>query len=90
MVRDYAFGSNPLADGIYSPTTSLEALRGVLAIHGVRGGTLLSADVSVAFMQAPVQGVECIRFPNGMYDDQNKPLFAQLHKAMNGLRVGCS
>ena len=23
-----------------------------------------------------------------MYDDQNKPLFAQLHKAMNGLRVG--
>ena len=59
VVRDYAFGSNPLADGIYSPTTSLEALRGVLAIHGVRGGTLLSADVSVAFMQAPVQGVEC-------------------------------
>ena len=26
VVRDYAFGSNPLADGIYSPTTSLEAL----------------------------------------------------------------
>ena len=88
VVRDYAFGSNPLADGIYSPTTSLEALRGVLAIHAVRGGTLLSADVSVAFMQAPVQGVECIRFPNGMYDEENKPLFAQLHKAMNGLRVG--
>ena len=88
VVRDYAFGSNPLADGIYSPTTSFEALRGVLAIHGVRGGTLLSADVSVAFMQAPVQGIEFIRFPNGMYDEQDKPLFAQLHKAMNGLRVG--
>ena len=39
-------------------------------------------------MQAPVQGIEFIRFPNGMYDEQNKPLFAQLHKAMNGLRVG--
>ena len=54
----------------------------------MRCGTLLSADVSVAFMQAPVQGIECIRFPNGMYDEQNKPLFAQLHKAMNGLRIG--
>ena len=39
-------------------------------------------------MQAPVQGIECIRFPNGMCDEDSKPLFAQLHKAMNGLRVG--
>ena len=23
-----------------------------------------------------------------MYDEETKPLFAQLHKAMNGLRVG--
>ena len=49
---------------------------------------MLSADVSVAFMQAPVQGVEFIRFPNGMYDENNEPLFAQLHKPMNGRRVG--
>ena len=88
VVRDYAMGSSPLADGIYSPTTSLEALRGVLAVHAVKGGTLLSADVSVAFMQAPVQGIEVIRFPSGMSDTQGRPLFAQLHKAMNGLRVG--
>ena len=88
VVRDYALGSSPLAEGICSPTTSLEALRGVLAIHAVRGGTLLAADVSVAFMQAPVQGVEVIRFPSGMTNEEGKPLFAQLHKAMNGLRVG--
>ena len=88
VVRDYALGSSPLADGIYSPTTSLEALRGVLATHAVRGGVLLAADVSVAFMQAPVQGVEVIRFPSGMTNEEGKPLFAQLHKAMNGLRVG--
>ena len=88
VVRDYALGSSPLAEGIYSPTTSLEALRGVLAIHAVRGGTLLAADVSVAFMQAPVQGVEVIRFPSGMTNEEGKPLFAQLHKAMNGLRIG--
>ena len=56
VVRDYALGSSPLAEGIYSSTTSLEALRGVLAIHAVRGGTLLAADVSVAFMQAPGPG----------------------------------
>ena len=72
VVRDYALGSSPLAEGIYSPTTSSEALRGVLAIHAVRGGTLLAADVSVAFMQAPVQGVEVIRFPSGMINEEGK------------------
>ena len=88
VVRDYAFGSTPMEEGIYSPTTSLEALRSVLAIHAARGGTLVSADVSVAFMQAPVRGSESIRFPKGMVDAQGQPLFARLHKAMNGLRVG--
>ena len=88
VVRGYALGSSPLSEGIYSPTTSLEALRSVLAIHAAKGGTLLSADVSVAFMQAPVQGVEVIRFPAGMSDNRGKPLFARLRKAMNGLRVG--
>ena len=82
VVRDYALGSSPLSEGMYSPTTSLEALRSVLAIHAAKGGTLLSADVSVAFMQAPVEGVEVIRFPAGMSDDRGKPLFARLHKAM--------
>ena len=52
VVRDYDFGSTPMEEGIYSPTTSLEALRSVLAVHAARGGTLVSADVSVAFMQA--------------------------------------
>ena len=88
VVRDYALGSSPLAEGIYSPTTSLEALRGVLAIHAVRGGTLLSADVSVAFMQAPVQGTEVIKFPLSMVSESHEPLFGQLFKAMNGLRIG--
>ena len=88
VVRDYALGSSPLAEGIYSPTTSLEALRGVLAIYAVRGGTLLSADVSVAFMQAPVQGTEVIKFPSSMVSESHEPLFGQLFKAMNGLRVG--
>ena len=88
VVRDYALGSSPLAEGIYSPTTSLEALRGVLAIYAVRGGTLLSADVSVAFMQAPVQGTEVIKFPSSVVSESHEPLFGQLFKAMNGLRVG--
>ena len=88
VVRDYAFGSTPMEEGIYSPATSLEALRSVLAVHAARGGTLVSADVSVAFMQAPVHGSESIRFPKGMVDAKGQPLFAQLHKAMNGLRVG--
>ena len=39
-------------------------------------------------MQAPVHGSESIRFPKGMVDAQGQPLFARLHKAMNGLRVG--
>ena len=88
VVRDYALGSSPLSEGIYSPTTSLEALRGVLAIHAVKGGTLLSADVSVAFMQAPVQSTEVIKFPSSMVDESHHPLFGRLFKAMNGLRIG--
>ena len=39
-------------------------------------------------MQAPVHGSESIRFPKGMVDAKGQPLFARLHKAMNGLRVG--
>ena len=88
VVRDCALGSSPLSEGIYLPTTRLEALRSALAIHAAKGGTSLSADVSVAFMQAPMQGVEVIQFPAGMSDEAHPPLHAKLHKAMNGLRVG--
>ena len=58
VVRDYAFGSTPMEEGIYSPTTSLKVCEVSLAAHAARGGTLMSAHVSAAFMQAPVHGSE--------------------------------
>ena len=61
------------------------SLLSILAVHAARGGTLVSADVSVACMQAPVHGSESIRFSKSMVDAKGQPLFAQLHKAMNGL-----
>ena len=44
--------------------------------------------MSVAFMQAPVQSTEVIKFPSSMVDESHPPLFGRLFKAMNGLRIG--
>ena len=54
-VRDFATGGDSaLNSGIYAPTSSLDGLRCVLAVS-VEDLSLLTADVSVAFMNAPVR-----------------------------------
>ena len=54
VVRDFAsMGGTTLAEGIYSPTTTLEGLRLLLSVLCQRG-SMRSCDVSVAFMHAAI------------------------------------
>ena len=60
VVRDFATGgTSALNAGIYAPTSSLDGLRCVLAASVVKDLSLLTADVSVAFMHAPVEAEAC-------------------------------
>ena len=66
VVRDYAsMGGTTLAEGIYSPTTSLEGLR-VLSSLLCKRGSVLSCDVSVAFMHAAVSRPEYVELPSNV------------------------
>ena len=93
VVRDYAsMGGTTLAEGIYSPTTSLEGLRVLLSLLCKRG-SVLSCDVSVAFMHAAVSRPEYVELPSNVSIAASKgPLeagakvYLRLKKAMNGLR----
>ena len=78
VVRDFATGSaSALNSGIYAPTSFLDGLRSVLAVSVIEGLSLLTADVSVAFMNAPVEANMTI---GGLR------VIVLLCKAMNGLR----
>ena len=58
-------GGTTLAEGIYSPTTSLEGLRLLLSIL-CRKGSVLSCDVSVAFMHAAIARPEFVQLPSNI------------------------
>ena len=87
VVRDYAsLGGTTLSEGIYSPTTSLEGLRLLLSML-CRHGSVLSCDVSVAFMHATVARAEFVQLPNNVSTQSTgERVFVKLRKAMNGLR----
>ena len=87
VVRDYAsLGGSTLSEGIYSPTTSLEGLRLLLSML-CRHGSVLSCDVSVAFMHATVARAEFVQLPNNVSTQSTgERVFVKLRKAMNGLR----
>ena len=88
VVRDYASGAeSAFRSGIYAPTSSLDSLRVVLAFSVVESMSLLTADVSTAFMYAPVEADACdlvLLPPNITVKGQRVILW--LKKAMNGLR----
>ena len=86
-VRDFATGSaSALNSGIYAPTSSLDGLRCVLAVSVIEDRSLLTADVSVAFMNAPVEADACdlVLLPPNMTIGGLRHCL--LYKAMNGLR----
>ena len=88
VVRDFATGgASALNSGIYAPTSSLDGLRCVLAVSMVKDLSLLTADVSVAFMNAPVEAEACdlVLLPANMSINGCR-VIAWLGKAMNGLR----
>ena len=93
VVRDYAsMGGTTLAEGIYSPTTSLEGLKLLLALLCKRG-SVLSCDVSVAFMHAAVSRPEYVELLSNVSIASSKGklekgsrVYLRLRKAMNGLR----
>ena len=88
VVRDFATGSaSALNSGIYAPTSSLDGLRCVLAVSVVEDLNLLTADVSVAFMNAPVEQDACdlVLLPPNMTIGGLR-VIVLLYKAMNGLR----
>ena len=88
VVRDFATGgASALNSGIYAPTSSLDGLRCVLAVSVVKDLSLLTADVSVAFMNAPVEAEACdlvLLLANMSINGCR--VIAWLGKAMNGLR----
>ena len=88
VVRDFATGSaSALNSGIYAPTSSLDGLRCILAVAVVEDLSLLTADVSVAFMNAPVEdgAIDLVLLPGNM-TVQGQRIVVLLYKAMNGLR----
>ena len=78
VVRDFATGSAlALNSAMYAPTSSLDGVRCALAVSVVEDLNLLTADVSVAFMNAPVEQGTCdlaLLPPNGNY------FFVQSHE----------
>ena len=59
VVKDFRTGGGPaLLEGIYSPTSSIEAMRFVLAYAAGVQGHLMTLDVSTAFMYAPLKEEE--------------------------------
>ena len=88
VVRDFATGgASALNSGIYAPTSSFDGLRCVLAVSVIEDLSLLTADVSVAFMNAPVEADACdlVLLPANVTINGCR-VIAWLGEAMNGLR----
>ena len=86
VVRDFAsMGGATLAEGIYSPTTTLEGLRLLLSVLRQRG-SMMSCDVSVAFMHAAIARPEFVQLPPNITTLKGERVFLKLFRAMNGLR----
>lgn len=87
VTKDFkAAGLSSLKEELYSPTASLEALRTCLAFSETFQLDLLSMDVSVAFMNAPIPEGETqvVQLPG--CDNDMRKLLMLLEKALNGLR----
>ena len=86
VVRDFAsMGGTTLAEGIYSPTTTLEGLRLLLSMLCQRG-SMMSCDVSVAFMHAAIARPEFAQLPPNITTLKSERVFLKLFRAMDGLR----
>ena len=96
VVKDIARGAaTARAQGISSPTPSVESLRALLGMAcgawGCPPMSLFAIDVSQAFMNAPVEKHHVVvRLPTSASrdNDANEPVYLEAKKGLNGLRVG--
>ena len=88
VVRDFKGSTSALADGIYSPTTTLESVRCLLGMYAYFGGKVISGDISVAFMQARLFTTEVVKLPENCRMMDGSWVHCLLKRAMNGLRIG--
>ena len=88
VVQDVRDGTSAVMNGYSSPTTSIEALKVILAIAGRTGKAVLSADVSTAYMSNPLpEHIRAIiRLPSGTSFQDASPVYMVLRNALNGLR----
>ena len=93
VVKDFAKGElTARAQGISSPTPSVESLRMLLgAVSGAwtvsKGMNLYSADISQAFMHSPLEAKVCVRLPLSVSTLDGQPVFLEARKGLNGLRI---
>ena len=88
VVRDFKGPTSALADGIYSPTTTLESVRCLLGMYAHFGGQVISGDISVAFMQARLFSTEVVKLPENCRTVSGERVHCLLKRAVNGLRIG--
>ena len=96
VVKDIARGAaTARAQGISSPTPSVESLRVLLGMACGAWGCppmgLFAIDVSQAFMNAPLEKRHVVvRLPTSVSrdNDANEPVYLEAKKGLNGLRVG--
>ena len=88
VVKDLRSAGLPaVREGHYSPTSSLESLRLLLAISARLGLSLVTIDISTAFLYASLCGErQVVKLPSSCKDEQGNPIFLDLLKALYGLR----
>ena len=80
-------GLPAVREGHYSPTSSLESLRLVLAVSTRLGLSLVTIDISTALLYASLSGErQVVKLPSSCRDARGHPVFLDLLKALYGLR----
>ena len=89
VTKDFrSCGLSSFKEELYAPTASLEVLRSVLALASLGHMDLLTLDISVAFMHAPLPDdeVQIVQLPPSCLPLKSERMFMDLRKALNGLR----
>ena len=88
VVQDMRDGQSATTYGYSTPTSSVESLKILLAMAGEYDLSILSADVSTAYMSSPLpKSIKAIvRLPAGTCAAKGNSAFLVLENALNGLR----
>ena len=84
--RYVAQGFGEVADNVYAATPSTAAVRVVLTLAALYGWDVQTADVSTAFLHAPVDGLVYVRAPKHLRPSHPGQVW-RLEKALYGLKT---